>query len=156
MHFSKKNGFHRMFVTSSHIEKKRIEKNGEKKGLRKRTHVASELFFLYAELWAENTNPQHRHTPLQFQKYFFQTSFETKILHESFEIYGQYRFWPFSVCCFKSYSGVLAFGIFTTISRQRERERERERERRAVALFQKKYKDHSSESLKFLQLVSAL
>ena len=33
--------------------------------------MASELFFLYAELGAENTNPQHRQTPLQFQKYIF-------------------------------------------------------------------------------------
>ena len=44
--------------------------------LRKRTHVARELFF-YVELWPESTNPQHRHTPLQFQKNS-QKLYETK------------------------------------------------------------------------------
>ena len=51
--------------------------------------------------------------PLQFQKLNSQKLYKTKILQESFEIYGQDRFWPFSVFCFKSFSGVLAFGILT-------------------------------------------
>ena len=38
------------------------------------------------------------------------------MLHESFETDVQDRFWPFSVCCFKSYSGVLAFEIFTAVT----------------------------------------
>ena len=89
--------------------------------LRKRKHVASELFFFYVELWAENTNPQHRHTlftifaisKIKFLRKFY---IRQKNLHESFETYGQDRFWPFSVCCFKSYSTVVAFGIFTALS----------------------------------------
>ena len=36
-----------------------------------------------------------------------------KIPHECFETHGQGRLWPFSVGCFKSYSGVVAFLIFT-------------------------------------------
>ena len=51
--------------------KKKMHREKHRKkiiNLSKRTHVVSELFFLYVELWAENTNPQHRHTPLQFQK----------------------------------------------------------------------------------------
>ena len=85
--------------------------------LRKRTHVASELFFS-VEIWAENTNPQHRHTPFAISKLKFSEKLyiRQKILHESFETYGQDRFWPFSVCCFKRYSGVLALGIFTVTS----------------------------------------
>ena len=39
-----------------------------------------------------------------------------KIPHKCFETYGQDWFWPISVCCSKSYSGVLVFGIFTAIS----------------------------------------
>ena len=50
--------------------------------LRKKTHVASELFFLYVELWAENTNPQHRHTPFAISKIkLSETLYKTKILH---------------------------------------------------------------------------
>ena len=86
--------------------------------LRKRTHVASELFFFYVELWAENTNPQHRHTPFAISKINSSEKIfmRQKILHESFETYGQDLFCAFSVRCFKSYSGALAFGIFTAIS----------------------------------------
>ena len=83
--------------------------------LRKRTHVAGELFF-YVELWPENTNPQHRHFPFAMSKNFSETLYETKNPRQVFETYGQDRFWPFSVCCFKIYSGGLAFGIFTAIS----------------------------------------
>ena len=85
--------------------------------LRKRMLVASELFF-YVELWAENTNPQHRHTPFAISKINFSEKLyiSQKILQESSETYGQDRFWLFSVCCFKSYSGVLAIGMFTAIS----------------------------------------
>ena len=87
------------------------------RSLRKRMHVVSELFSFYVELWAENTNPQHRHTPSAISEINFSENFyKTKSLHESFETHGQGRFWPFSVCCFKSYPGVLAFGIFTAIS----------------------------------------
>ena len=86
--------------------------------LRKGTHVASELFFFFVELWAENTNPQNRHTPFAISKINSSEKIFVgqKILHESFETYRKDRFWPFSVCCFKSYPGVLAFGIFTAIS----------------------------------------
>ena len=82
-----------------------------------RTHDASELFFS-VELCAENTNLQHRHTPFAISKLNFSEKLYIgqKVLHESFETYGQDRFWPFSVYCFKSYSGVLAFGIFTATS----------------------------------------
>ena len=52
--------------------------------LREKMHVASELFFFYVELWAENTNPQHRHTPFAIPKIkFSETLYKTKILHES-------------------------------------------------------------------------
>ena len=34
-------------------------------------HVASELFFFSVELWAKNTNPQHRHTPFAISKIKF-------------------------------------------------------------------------------------
>ena len=54
--------------------------------------------------------------PLQFQKNSQKLYMRQKILDKFFETYGQDRFWPFSVCCFKSYSGGLAFGIFTAIS----------------------------------------
>ena len=86
--------------------------------LRKRTQVASELFFFNVELWVENTNPQHRRTLFAISKINFSEKLyiRQKILHESFEIYRQDRIWPFSVCCFRSYSGVLAVGIFTAIS----------------------------------------
>ena len=113
----KKNGFHRIFVTSSHIEKNKLPKIVQLTILRKRTHVVSKLFFS-VELWAEDTNPQHRHTPFAISKLKFSVKLyiRQKILHESFETYGQDRFWPFSVCYFKGYSGVLAFGIFTAAS----------------------------------------
>ena len=39
--------------------------------LRKRMHVASELFFFYVELWAENTILQHLHTPFAISKINF-------------------------------------------------------------------------------------
>ena len=76
------------------------------------------MIFFYVELWAENTNPQHRDTPFAISKTYSSEKIFVgqKILHESFETYGQDRFWPFSVRCFKSYSGVLVFGIFTAIS----------------------------------------
>ena len=79
--------------------------------------MASELFF-YVEPWAENTNPQNRYTPFAISKIKFSEKLYIgqKILHESFETYGKDRFWPFSVCWFKSYPGVPAFGIFTAIS----------------------------------------
>ena len=52
--------------------------------LRKKTHVASELFFFYVELRAENTNAQHRHTSFAISKIkFSETLYKTKILHES-------------------------------------------------------------------------
>ena len=51
---------------------------------RKKTHVASELFFSYVELWAEITNPKHRHTPFATSKIkFSETLCKTKNLHES-------------------------------------------------------------------------
>ena len=77
--------------------------------------MASELFFFYVELWAKNTNPQHRQN-FAISKINFSNFIKTKILHESFETYGQDRIWPFSVRCLKRYSGFLAFGIFTAIS----------------------------------------
>ena len=54
--------------------------------------------------------------PLQYQKNSQKLYVRQKILDESFETYGQDRFWPFSVCCSKSYSGFLAFGMFTAVS----------------------------------------
>ena len=52
--------------------------------LRKKTHVASELYFFYVELRAENTNAQHRHTSFAISKIkFSETLYMTKILHES-------------------------------------------------------------------------
>ena len=45
--------------------------------LRQRTYVASQLFF-YVELWPENTNPQHRHTPFAISKKFQETLYKTK------------------------------------------------------------------------------
>ena len=71
----------------------------------------SEFFFVYAELWEETINPQHRHTPFAISKMHFSEKLYIgqKIPHESFETYGQDRFWPFSACCFKISSGVLAF-----------------------------------------------
>ena len=83
------------------------------RSLRKKTHVASELFFFYVELWAENANPQHRHTPFAISKIKFSLRQKSST---SLETYGQDRFWPFSGCCFKSFSGVLAFGISTAVS----------------------------------------
>ena len=76
MHFRKKNGFHSIFVTSSHIEK--LSRNVQLTIFRERTHVASELFFFYVELWAKNTNPQHRHTPFPISKKFSETLYKTK------------------------------------------------------------------------------
>ena len=63
------------FVTSSHIEK--LSRNVQLTFLHKRTHVASELFF-YVELWPENSNPQHRHTPFAISKKFSETLYDTK------------------------------------------------------------------------------
>ena len=82
--------------------------------LRKRTQVASEFFF-YVEIWAEKTNPQHRHTLFAISNINFSENLyiRRKMVHEYFETYGQERIWPFSVCCFKSSSRVLAFGIVT-------------------------------------------
>ena len=71
---------------------------------------------------AENTNPQNRHTSFGNSKTYFSEKLykAQKIPHECFETYGQGRHWLFSVngsfFCFKSYSGVLFFGIFTWIS----------------------------------------
>ena len=117
MHFRREDGFRRLFVTSSHIEKK-LSRIMQLISLRKRPQVASELFFFHVELLAENTNPQHCHTLFAISKINFSEKFykRQKILHKSFETYGQNLIWPFSVCCFKIYSGVLAFGIFTAIS----------------------------------------
>ena len=63
--------------------------------LRERTHVASELFFFYVELWAENTNPQHRHNPFAISKINFSEKLyiRQKILHESMRL----TFWLFSI-----------------------------------------------------------
>ena len=46
--------------------------------LRKNTHVASELFFFYVELWAENTNAQQRHTPFAISKIKFSETLRRK------------------------------------------------------------------------------
>ena len=107
VHFRKEDGFRRLFVTSSHIEKKtNFSRIVQLISLHKRTQVATELFFFYVELWAENTNPQHRHTLFAISKINFSEKLYSrqKILHKSFETYGQDRIWPFSVCCFKSSS----------------------------------------------------
>ena len=74
VHFRKK-WIPQNFVTSSHIEK--LSRNVQLTILRKRTHVARELFF-YVELWPENTNPQHRHFPFAISKKFSETLYETK------------------------------------------------------------------------------
>ena len=34
----------------------------------KSTQVANELFFFHVELWAENTDPLHRHNPFEISK----------------------------------------------------------------------------------------
>ena len=53
--------------------------------LRKRMHVASELFFFYVELWAENTILQHLHTPLAISKIIFSEKiYKTKTLPRVF------------------------------------------------------------------------
>ena len=58
---------------------------------------ASELFFFHVELWAENNNPQHRHTLFANSKINFSEKLyiRQKILHESFEIFGQDRICSF-------------------------------------------------------------
>ena len=98
VHFRREDGFRRLFVTSSHIEKKtKLSKIVQLISLRKRTHVASEIFFFYVEVWAENTNPQHRHTLFAISKINFSEKLYIgqKLLHESFETYRQDRIWPF-------------------------------------------------------------
>ena len=109
--YCRKNGFSRIFLTSFHIEKK-LSRIVQLTSLRKRTHVVSELFFFYVELLAETINPQLGHTPYATSKINFSEKLYIgqKILHESFEIYEQGRFWPFSVCCFKIYSEFLLLG----------------------------------------------
>ena len=95
VHF-RRDGFRRFFVTFSHIEKK-LFGIVQLISLRKGTHVAGELFFFYVEVWAENTNPQHRHTLFAISKINFSEKLYIgqKILHESSETYGQDRIWPF-------------------------------------------------------------
>ena len=59
--------------------------------LRNKTHVASDVFFFHVEiLWAENTNPQHRHAPFAISKKNFSEKFyiTQKLHHEYFETYG--------------------------------------------------------------------
>ena len=97
VHFRREDGFRRLFVTSSHIEKKtKLSRIVQLISLRKRTHVASELFF-FVEVWAENNNPQHRHTLFAISKINFSEKLYIgqKILHESFETHGQDGIWPF-------------------------------------------------------------
>ena len=117
----REDGFCRTFCFS------RREKNQEKPklirivvlaNLCKRTQVVIELFFFHIELCAANTNPQHPHTLFGncgikfFRKILYNTrKFPMKVLRLTAG-----RPCPFSVCCFKSYSRVLAFGIFTGIS----------------------------------------
>ena len=56
--------------------------------LRQKTYVASQLFF-YVELWAENTNPQHRHTAFAISRIeFSETLYKTKLLHESWDLWA--------------------------------------------------------------------
>ena len=94
VHFKKINGFCRFFTFQ--IQKKtKVARLVQLASLRKNT---SELFFFHTDPWAEKLH------------------ITEKIPHECAKIYGQGRLWPFSVGCFKSYSGVLAFGIFTEIS----------------------------------------
>ena len=64
----------------------------------KKAHVASELIFFHTELWVENNNPQHRHTPFAISK---------KFISIVLRIMGRANFCR-SICCFKSYSGAPA------------------------------------------------
>ena len=89
--FYKKKGIHRTFFTSSFIEKKtKLARIVQLTSLRNRMAVANELFFFHVELWAKNTNPQHRHTPFAISKINFSEKLHItqKILHEYFETYG--------------------------------------------------------------------
>ena len=73
--------------------------------LTERTHVASELFFFHDELWAENNNPQYRHTRFAISKANFSEKLyitQKIIPHKCFEAYEQDQFQPFSICSFKS------------------------------------------------------
>ena len=78
--FSTKKWIPLNFFTSSRIEKKtkkktKFARTEQLASLRKRTHVASELFSFYVELWAEDTNPQHRHTPFAISEINFSENF---------------------------------------------------------------------------------
>ena len=85
----------------------------ESSDLREFVHLAS---LRYKSMWrvkfeAKNTNPQHRHNPFANSNFIRKTLYNTKRI----------RFWPFSVCCFKRYSGVLAFVMLTGTSTARKK-----------------------------------
>ena len=116
--YSRKNGFGRFLKFFAHRKKSKkfftILAVGK---FTLKIHVASELYFFHIEPWPENTNRQHHHPPSQLRKKIFSDELYVtqKMPLECPEMYLQGRFWPISVC-FKSFHGVLAFGIFTGIS----------------------------------------
>ena len=77
----------------------------------------SELFLFHFELWVDNTNPQRRHTCFAVSKISF--SEKLYITQKSpmnvLKRMGSTEFHR-SVCCFKSFSGVIDFVIFIGIS----------------------------------------
>ena len=116
MHFKKIDSTEFLLLLPTKKKKQKLSRIVQLRSLRKKRMWRVKYF--YVDLWVENTNPQHLHTLSAISKLNFSEKIfiRQKILHKSFETYGQDRFWLFSVCCFKSYSGVLAFGIFTAIS----------------------------------------